>query len=135
MSRLYVIDQIWSVRRGSLDNLTHQVCRASGELEKHARTAEALEWYTRIELLQAHMTTDVVCKQTQVVREELKALFDRVGIEMQGIKALMRQVEGVLQDLKKKYPLSEKQMDAYESEYFGIGESAMKLIETGWLEL
>lgn len=134
-SRQSVMDVVRRTRQDALDDLTHQVCRVSEELKRHASRARVFEWPAHMNLQEAYVTTHGVCTQAQAVEKDLKALFDRVGMEMQAIKHLMRQVEGVFSDLRKSKPLSEKEMDLYEAELFWIGESAIQLAEVGWLEL
>lgn len=134
-SRQGVVDVIRTTHRDSLDGLAHQICYVSEELGKHTRRATNFGWPFHMNLQEAYMETEGVCKQVQAAREDLKALSDRVCIEMQAIGSLMRQVDAVIADLRKNEPLSEKMMDVYEAEYFWIGASAIALAEVGWLEL
>lgn len=135
ISRQTVIDVVRRIRQDSLDDLTHQICGVSEELKIHARRARVFGWPIHINLQETHEATHGVCSQAQDVEKDLRALFDRVGIEMQAIRSLIRQVETVISDLRKNKPLSEESIRLYESEYFWIGESAIKLVEVGWLEL
>lgn len=134
-SRQDVIDAIKRMQQDSLDELTHQICRVSEELKTHAVRARVFDWPVHMNLQEAHEVTDVICRQAQNVERDLKALFDRVGIEMQAIRSLMRQVERVISDLRKNKQLSENTISLHESEYFWIGETAIELVEVGWLEL
>ncbi|RTE80500.1 hypothetical protein BHE90_004996 [Fusarium euwallaceae] len=134
-SRQVVMDVIRRARQDTLDDLTHQICRVSEELKRHASRASVFEWPAHMNLQETYVATHSVCTQAQAVEKDLKALFDRVGMEMQAIKSRMRQVEGVFADLRKNKPLSEEEMDLYEAELFWIGESVIQLAEGGWLEL
>ncbi|KAH7239849.1 hypothetical protein B0J15DRAFT_470814 [Fusarium solani] len=134
-SRQVVIDVVRRMQQDSLNDLTHQICRVSEELKTHALRARVFDWPVHMSLQEAHEATQVICRQTQDVETELRALFDRVGIEMQAIRSLMRQVERVISDLRKSKPLSENTISLYESEYYWIGEAVVELVEVGWLEL